>query len=274
VLPLVVGRATRLARFIGGDKTYDAVIRLGVNTDTYDALGQPVGIPFQGPWPALEGIAAALGRFQGTFLQQPPAFSAKKIAGQRSYQLARQARAGSPPSADDAAEPVLPAPMAVTAHAVDILDAADDVVRLRVRCSAGFYVRSLAHDLGSALGTGAHLVELRRIEAAGAGLDRAVPLHVLLAQGGREAGIGAMIPMEQMLSALPSVALTDDGVAHVRFGRNLGPSDATSGFADAVSATQGEAGCHVRLLDAAGHLVALAEAAQAPGLLHPAVVLM
>jgi tRNA pseudouridine55 synthase len=143
-----------------------------------------------------------------------------------------------------------------------------------VRCSAGFYVRSLAFDLGSLLGTGAHLAALQRIEACGATLDQAIALERILADGGQEATESALIPMEQMLWALPSVALTDDGVAHVRFGRNLGPLDASSGFIEAVGAAGGPAPRPVRLLDPAGQLVAVAEAAEAPGLLHPAVVLM
>src|SRR5215510_1174082 len=80
VLPLVVGRATRLAQFMSGaDKTYEATIRLGQRTDSFDAQGAPVGMPFEGPLPDGEAIDAALDAFRGTFLQQPPAFSAKKI---------------------------------------------------------------------------------------------------------------------------------------------------------------------------------------------------
>ena len=275
VLPLVLGRATRLARFIGGDKTYEAVVRLGMETDTYDAQGQPIGERFTGPWPARADVDVALDAFRGSFLQQPPAFSAKKIAGRRSYVLAR--RGASQPgtgASDEVVEPALPAPVSVTTHALDLLDVTADFVRLRVRCSAGFYIRSLAHDLGALLETGAHLLELRRIEAAGASIDRAVPLDTVLAQGGRDAAIGAMIPMERMLSELPSVALTDEGVRHVRFGRDLGPADATRGFTTAVSVAAGASPRHVRLFDPAGQLVAMAEAAQTSGLLHPAVVLM
>ncbi|MGC4085652.1 MAG: hypothetical protein QM736_26885, partial [Vicinamibacterales bacterium] len=78
VLPLVVGRATRLMRYLSGDKAYDATIRLGQNTDSYDAMGEPVGPRHDGPWPARATVDAALERFRGTFLQQPPAFSAEE----------------------------------------------------------------------------------------------------------------------------------------------------------------------------------------------------
>ncbi len=133
VLPLVIGRATRLARFIGGDKTYDATIRLGLNTDSGDALGVPVGTPFSGPWPDRAAIDAALDSFRGTFLQQPPAFSAKKIGGRRSYAVARKARAQAAVSlAESDARPEadvvvpLPDPVEVTAYEIVLVEAADD----------------------------------------------------------------------------------------------------------------------------------------------------
>ncbi len=111
VLPLVLGRATRLARFLSSsEKSYDAVLRLGVATDTNDAQGTPAGAPYQGPLPSREAIDRALDRFRGAFLQQPPAYSAKKIDGERSYRLARAASrqlsstgAGAPPGVPNAA---------------------------------------------------------------------------------------------------------------------------------------------------------------------------
>jgi tRNA U55 pseudouridine synthase TruB len=124
------------------------------------------------------------------------------------------------------------------------------------------------------LGTGAHLIALRRVEAAGVRIEESIALDVVQAEGGREVALAALIPLERMLIDLPSVALNTDGVAHVRVGRDLGPADATVGFAAAVNAAGGAARRHVRLFDPGGQLVAMAEAAQAPGLLHPAVVLM
>src|SRR5205085_11559286 len=136
--PLVVGRATRLAKFLsGGDKTYEAVVRLGVATDTYDAEGTQVGALWQGPVPSRDEIEKALAEFRGTFMQQPPAYSAKKIDGERSYRAARAGNA------------VLPDPVEVTVHALDIVSVSGEDVMLRVTCSAGFYVRSLGHDLGA-----------------------------------------------------------------------------------------------------------------------------
>ena len=111
VLPLVIGRATRLARFLsGGDKSYDAVVRLGTATDTYDAETAPAEQPTLGAaMPSRAAIDLALEEFRGTFLQQPPAFSAKKIGGTRSYELARKAQARRAPLAPPApVAPVVP----------------------------------------------------------------------------------------------------------------------------------------------------------------------
>src|SRR5712671_6150431 len=93
VLPLVVGRATRLVRFLtADDKRYEATIRFGFSTDTYDAQGQPASPRYEGMMPSRDAVEDALGVFRGTFLQQPPAFSAKKIDGRRSHKLARARR--------------------------------------------------------------------------------------------------------------------------------------------------------------------------------------
>ena len=268
VLPLVIGRATRLARFLGSDKKYDAVIRLGVETDTYDLLGEPVGEPSTGPWPDRAHVEDGLAPFIGTFLQRPPAFSAKKIAGERSYDLARRAR-----HQPDAERTAAPAPMAVTTYSIEVLDVAQSEVRLRVHCSAGFYVRSLAHDLGAALGLGGHLIALRRIEAAGVRVERAIPLAVLEREASTT-GAGALLPMDKMLASLPSVVLTTMGVTNAGRGRDLGPADAVEGFSGALQATIDSPARHVRVLGPDGQLVAMAEAAKVHGLLHPSVVLV
>jgi tRNA pseudouridine55 synthase len=287
VLPLVIGRATRLARFMSaGDKTYDAVIALGQDTDTADALGRPVGVAYAGPMPSRDAINEALQRFRGTFLQQPPAYSAKKIAGRRSYDLARQASRNArleqdndspagvgdgPADAGDYAQ-TLPEPVSVTTHAIDLVEVDGARVRLRVACMAGFYVRALASDLGSALGTGAHLAALRRTEAADARIEDAVALDALEAAGGLDRAAAALLPMGRMLPTLPAVTLTVDGVTHARCGRLIGPADATHGFGAAAGAAA-SGHLHVRLLDQTGELVGLAEPSP-HGLLHPAVILM
>src|SRR6266545_1337785 len=176
VLLLVIGRATRLAQFLNADaKRYEATIHLGYSTDTYDALGQSTSVAYEGTPPSRHRIDAALDAFRGTFLQRPPAFSAKKVEGQRSYRLARAERRS--PSAEPAAPPLTP--VSVTVPRLDILDVTDHLIRIDLICSSGFYVRSLAHDLGAALGVGAHLAALRRTEASGHTLAESMPLATL-----------------------------------------------------------------------------------------------
>ena len=117
VLPLVLGRATRLARFMSGsNKRYEAVVRFGHATDTYDAEGVPVGEPSIAT-PSRTQIESALDTFRGTFDQQPPAFSAKKIGGRRSYEAARAARVKPPPGLPGPPGlPALPSPVSVTGY--------------------------------------------------------------------------------------------------------------------------------------------------------------
>lgn len=256
VLPLVLGRATRLARFLSaGDKTYEAVVHLGVATDTNDAEGRAAGPSHQGALPTREAIDRALDAFRGTFLQQPPAYSAKKIDGQRSYRLARHGRGRSP----------LPAPVSVTTRAIDIVAFDGDRITLRVECSAGFYVRALAHDLGERLGVGAHLFSLRRTRSGDATLDQALALDAI--ERDPASAIRAVVPLSRMLQGLSSVSLTSEGVRHALHGRDVGPDDTEKGVRPPYP-------FFVRLIDSAGELVGIASPVEASGLLHPAVVLM
>lgn len=291
VLPLVLGRATRLVRFLtADDKRYEATVRFGFSTDTYDAQGQPASPRYEGAMPSRDAIERALAVFRGTFLQQPPAFSAKKIDGRRSYRLARaRARAiadASVPAADavpavptlppapaPSAPAVLPAPGRVTATSIEISSIDGEFVRLRITCSAGFYVRSLAHDLGAALGVGAHLTALARTAASGWTLADAVPLAAI-EEGvvGVERARAAVIPLRNMLPDVVGLALTSDGVRRAVSGCNLGPSDIAGEFPPARGESTGTP--RVKLLDPAGNLVGIAEPVASSALLHPVVVLM
>lgn len=150
LLVLVVGRATRLAPFAAEwPKSYDGVIRLGVTTDTDDGTGAIVAT---GSWTGVTPgqLAAVIGRFRGAYEQRPPAYSAVKIEGERAY---RRARRG---------ETVAPEPRPVEIRELEIVDAAVPDLEFRATVSAGTYVRSLARDIGAALGCGAHLAALRR----------------------------------------------------------------------------------------------------------------
>jgi tRNA pseudouridine55 synthase len=250
VLALVVGQATRLAKYLtGSDKAYLATLRFGVTTDTYDSAGTIVAT--RDTAPSREDVERALARFVGTFDQTPPPFSAKMVDGERAYALARAGRAVAPPAST------------VTAHAIEIVSFGGERAELRVRCSAGFYVRSLAHDLGTVLGCGAVLDGLVRTEAAGFGLSAAMPLDRLMTTP-REAVRAAVRPMETLLTDVPAVTLTRDGVEWARHGRELPPRILTAPAPGAPSL--------VRLLDPDGSFVGLGEPGQTPGFLHPAVI--
>jgi len=256
VLLLVVGRATRLSQFLSAsDKAYEAVVRLGFATDTGDAEGQPVGPVSRAPLPSKAAIESALEEFRGTFLQQPPAYSAKKIDGTRSYKLARS----------QPALPALPALASVTAHAIDIVSLDGDSVTLRVECSAGFYVRSLAHDLGQRLGIGGHLAALRRTRSGDFTIDQSTSLEAI--ERDPQLAVDAMIPLAEMLPAFASVTLTAEGVLRAVHVRELGPADTEKGLPARASS-------FVRLLDQSGQLIGLAEPVGSTSLLHPSVVLM
>jgi tRNA pseudouridine55 synthase len=270
VLPLVVGRATRLARFLSAaGKGYDATIQLGVATDTGDSAGTPVGRAFKGPFPGWESIDRALDGFRGTFLQQPPVYSAKKIGGKRSHQLARAASRTLPALPASSALAVLPVPVSVTVYALELAGVDDGRLTLRVDCSAGFYVRGLAHDLGERLGVGGHLAALKRVRSGDLTLADAKALAAL--ELDPPAALAAVVPLAQMLPALPALTLTHEGARRARHGLDLGPADFDGGLV--ACASLGHARLF-RLLDMAGDLVGVAEPIEGSGFLHPAVVLV
>jgi tRNA pseudouridine55 synthase len=252
LLPLVLGRATRLAALLtGGDKTYEATIRLGFPTSTDDADGEPLG-PASAAIPGAEEIAGALERFRGTFDQRPPAHSAKKVGGRRAYELARRE------------QPVELAPVAVTVRALELAGVEGDRVRIRVTATAGFYVRALARDLGEALGCGGHLEALRRTGSGAFDVAEAVPLDEAERLG--PALAGRLIPPADALPFLPEVRLTEGGLARARHGNPVGPEHLEAHWIPPPS-TPGP----VKVLGPDGALVALAHSRG--GALHPVVVL-
>ncbi len=276
VLLLVVGKATRLAKFLSASgKSYDAAIRFGFATDTADSQGRPLGAVSERPLPSRDEIEAALDAFRGTFMQQPPAFSAKKIEGQRSYTLARNARANVAPRTEHPAPRTphpapLPAPCSVTAHAIRIVSVDGDQVTLSLDCSAGFYVRSLAHDLGERLGVGAHLTALRRTRTGDFTLARAITLDT--AERDPQGALAALVPLAGALAGLPALVLTPEGAARVSHGQDIRPDDhEPSAIDQEASALSPQP--FVQLLSPAGELLAIAEPL-AGGLLHPSVVLV
>ena len=255
VLPLVLGRATRLAQFLtASDKTYEATITFGRTTNTCDATGTTIATSERRPTDAQ--LAAALESFRGTYEQTPPAYSAKNIDGERSYDLARKAGTGVAQR---------PKAVPVTAKRVEVLAFDGETARLEMQVTAGFYVRSLAHDLGDALGCGAHLSALRRTHSGEFGLANAVPLVDVL-QAGREVLAGRIIPLSALLADVASVTLRGPAnLDRLKNGVEVGPGDVVTPLTPLPQL--------VRLLGPDGDLVGLARPAKTPGFLHGWVVL-
>jgi tRNA pseudouridine55 synthase len=249
VLQLVIGRATRLAQYLGaGDKEYEATIRFGVATDTYDRFGAVLSTSDRRP--SQGDLEAALDSFRGSFLQTPPAFSAKSIDGTRAHDRARRHGAAA----------VQPKPVSVIVHRLELLSFDGESATVLVVAGKGFYVRSLANDVGAAVGTGARLEALRRTRSGDFSLNQAIRYEELVA-GTRDALLARLVPFDALLPHWPSVRLDTDSVERVRHGLDVGPfALPESSRADLV-----------RLLDANGRLVALARPA-GECFLHPSAV--
>jgi tRNA pseudouridine55 synthase len=206
VLPLVVGRMTRLAQFYTtSEKSYEGEIRFGFATDTYDAEGEPVG-PIRETRLSLEDVRAAAAKFLGPIEQMPPPFSAKKIAGVPAYKLARKKQ-----------EVPLTA-VRVEIRELEILEVEGDRARFRARVAPGTYLRSVAHDMGQALEVGAHLSVLRRTRVAEFGLEEARTLEQVqeaLAAGSLD---DVWVHPRKLLPELPAVTATEEGVAKICHG--------------------------------------------------------
>jgi tRNA pseudouridine55 synthase len=263
VLPLVVGRATRVAQFLtASDKTYEATVAFGRATDTYDASGKETHTSDRRP--SREALDAEIARFQGTFEQTPPAYSAKNIEGERSYDIARRRARRGESSESPVAE--RPKAVAVTVQRLEVLSFDGETARLEMQVSAGFYVRSLVHDLGEALGCGGVLTALRRTRSGEFGLERAIPLAELL-QDPRESLAARLVPFRELLTELPSVTLRSAlQLERLKNGVEMAPADLVSPLAVLPPI--------VRLLGPDGDLVGLARPGKTAGNLHGWVVLL
>jgi tRNA pseudouridine55 synthase len=250
VLPLVIERATRLAQFYTrSDKIYDGLVRFGWSTASYDRAGEPTSERVEVQLTAGQ-LEAELEKFRGEFLQRPPAVSAKKVDGRRSYELARQNIA------------VELEPVKVHVYELTLLAFDGSLARLRAHCSGGTYMRSIAHDLGQALGCGAHLQELRRLASGEFELDQACTLEQLELLAAEDRLVDAIVPAGKLLPGIPSVFVDDITVAQIRNGRDFPASPFRSQPASK----------YVKAVTRTGDLVAIGEVVL-PNLYHPAVVL-
>jgi tRNA pseudouridine55 synthase len=209
VLVILVGPAVRLSEYVSAsDKRYQAIIRLGGSTDTFDAEG--LVTPTKDPVNVTEAqFEEALQTFVGEIEQTPPPYSAVKVQGRKAYEMAREG------------EEVELAPRKITVHHLEVLEWAPPEVVIDVHCSSGTYVRSLANDLGVMLGCGAYLVGLRRTKSGRFSLRDSVPLRKL--QEAFTAGnwYQYLIPAAEALGDWPAVELNPDEVEGVRHGHRV-----------------------------------------------------
>lgn len=250
VLPLVIGRATRLAQFYTrNDKVYEGVIHFGYSTDSYDADGQPTSAA-QNIVLDREQLEAALQKFRGPFAQLPPQVSAKKIAGRPAYEMARKQQTVELKAVN------------VEVYALDVLHMEGSEAEVRVHCSAGTYLRSIAHEAGLALGCGAFLKSLRRLASGDFKIQAARTLEQLesLAEAGHFED--ALIPAAQLLPEFPAEMVDALTAGQIRNGRDF----RTSPFLVKPG------GRFVKAVNAEGQLVAIGEA-RMPHLYHPVLVL-
>lgn len=245
VLICCLNQATRLARFfLHGRKTYEAVMRLGTETDTQDVTGRIVSRTDVPKLPDYR-VKEVFAQFAGDLMQQPPAYSALKHRGTPLYKLARQGKAVRKP------------PRPVTIHRIGMLDIALPDIRFSVTCSAGTYVRTLCADIGQALGCGGHLVALRRTASSCFTVDKANSPESLDAVDYRQR-LKAVIPMADALQDMP-VFRADPGLA-VRISQ--GQPVTTGDIPQAVieNADSGEYTGFVKIVDSQNQLRAIIEA--------------
>jgi len=248
VLPLVLGRMTRISQFYkDSEKSYEGTIRLGIATDTYDCDGDSIGLE-QEVHVTLEGIRAAACTFCGRIQQTPPPFSAKKIKGVPAYKLARRK------------QEVELQPVEVEVRELTVGGLNGHIVAFRCRVSSGSYVRSLAHELGRKLGTGAHLASLRRTAVAEFSLEQSKTMEQVAEAASQGQAEELLVHARRLLPDIPCVTADEQAIGKIRHGRTVNlPEMSRSAFVK-VFAGQSELVCIARRV--------------AGTLFHPQVVLV
>lgn len=246
VTVVLVGKATRLAQFLDKDeKEYEAVVRFGFETDTGDITGSPKSEPKVPISVDFGQIESALAKFQGSYLQTPPMYSAKKVEGKRLYELARKG------------VEIERSPAEVTITKLERVtngSLPNDSICIRAACSAGTYIRTLAEDIGREIGIGAHLTELRRTRAGRFTIDEALKLQ--------EVNETDLKPIELAVEHLPAFILRDDRVAKTLNG--MSTRDLSATFTD---------GHHIRMTTPDGNLIAIGVYDDAEKVIQPKLVL-
>jgi tRNA pseudouridine55 synthase len=261
VLVVLVGKATRLARFLDKDeKEYEAVVQLGFETETGDRTGRlkdEGGRRKTEVSKVLENVdwEEVLSEFRGEIEQMPPMYSAKKIKGKKLYELARE-------GVEIKREPVK-----IKIHDLEIIKDQRSKIKdqrsIRVSCSAGTYIRTLAEDIGKKIGVGAHLAELRRIRAGKFSIENAVTLEELAEMAENEEVENILVSPGESVSHLPEVILNDEEVKKTVNGMKL--------FCEKFTALDGQA---VRMADKEKNLVAVGFYSVKDGFIQPRVVVI
>lgn len=224
LLLLCSGAATRLAEYATAlDKRYDATLRLGLATDTDDSTGAPIAVSDAWRRVSQEALLGALRSQTGEIMQLSPAYSAKKVAGQRSHRLARRG------------DPVALPPVPVRVHAIELLDFAPPDVDVRVSCASGTYIRAIARDVGEELGCHAHLVRLRRTAIGPFDVRRALPFDRLQPDRAR----AALLPPIAAVAHLPRIEVGPDSARRLARGQRV-PMPGAAPDAECVITTAGE----------------------------------
>lgn len=222
VLVVLLGPAVRLSQYVSAeDKRYEAMIKLGEKTDTYDAEGTVTGVSSQEV--TYGQFEEALKGFVGEIEQVPPPYSAVKVKGKHAYDLARQGK-------EVDLEPRL-----INVYSLELLEWIPPEVLVDVHCSSGTYVRSLAYDLGEKLGCGAYLTGLRRTKSGRFTLRDAIPLRKLSDAFETNSWYQYLIPASEALSDWPSITLSNEEVELVRHGHRIPREEGAKGLVRAIT---------------------------------------
>ena len=238
VLPLTLGRATRLSNyFLASDKVYRGVMRFGFATTTYDRDGEPLG---QDTRPGIDPgrLQEIFSHYRGTILQTLPPYSAKKVRGRPLYSYARKGIDITPPTKEITIK-------SLTLHGVEKCE-----VDFELACTAGTYARSLAHDIGKEYGCGAHLVRLRRIRSGEFPIEKAVPLSGKEQFQSSDFFLNRIIPIKDLLHEIPSIVIQDSDRNRLLHGMDLNLLTAEAESEE------------FRLIDESGELIAFARRVQ------------
>lgn len=234
VLPLTLGKATRLTNyFLASDKVYHGVMRFGFATSTYDVDGKPLGEDTH-PELDFQKLQDIFGRYQGTITQTLPPFSAKKVQGKPLYAYARKGIELRPTTKE------------VTIRSLKLISLNGCEAEFELACTTGTYARSLAHDIGSDYGCGAHLVRLRRTRSGEFPIDNAVPLGEGEQFYPKEFFVSKVIPLRNLLHDIPAIVISEGDRKKLIHGTDL--SLITADWKSE----------EYRLMDESGELVAIA----------------